>query len=448
MGDMSTSCPLRRFFMQLPQAKEEFLPFANITTALTPRPPRLGEHDILLEQARPIRGAEGELIPRKLQVRVTAAVLQCSQRLRELLETAKPGQELLTAQIQADALSVEAVAKALEWTALPPDEQTQLFEYASVKSLINVMHAAAWLGSNTLKSICETKLCAVLCLENVRRKCRARAHAALALLRDCATALRRPPATPDLCARGLQAVQLARAAERCESPKLLARSFFLLKAFFCADDDASRPRRADGLKTHVPRIEGKSSIKQANTTMLVNAWQPVIGAWEATMARLTAAQPCYVLCTLTRERSDTQPSLYRLVSEHDGRLMLIARQRWPGEGDFLIFAPPGAAAATAVASVPAASTAGDATDGADAAESREAGEDGEAGEGGKESQGRQKAAASGAAVPRPPRPPPPAAYEKAAVEAFVRSIATAEPEALPEHTAAFRGSVRHQWFSA
>ena len=276
----------------------------------------------------------------------------------------------------------------------------------------------------------------------------ARAHAALALLRDCATALRRPPATPDLCARGLQAVQLARAAERCESPKLLARSFFLLKAFFCADDDASRPRRADGLKTHVPRIEGKSSIKQANTTMLVNAWQPVIGAWEATMARLTAAQPCYVLCTLTRERSDTQPSLYRLVSEHDGRLMLIARQRWPGEGDFLIFAPPGAAAATAVASVPAASTAGDATDGADAAESREAGEDGEDGEGGKESQGRQKAAASGAAVPRPPRPPPPAAYEKAAVEAFVRSIATAEPEALPEHTAAFRGSVSHQWFSA
>jgi hypothetical protein len=166
------------------------------------------------------------------------------------------------------------------------------------------------------------------------------------------------------------------------------------------------------------------------------------------MARLTAAQPCYVLCTLTRERSDTQPSLYRLVSEHDGRLMLIARQRWPGEGDFLIFAPPGAAAATAVASVPAASTAGDATDGADAAESREAGEDGEDGEGGKESQGRQKAAASGAAVPRPPRPPPPAAYEKAAVEAFVRSIATAEPEALPEHTAAFRGSVSHQWFSA
>ena len=259
----------------------------------------------------------------------------------------------------------------------------------------------------------------------------------------CATAS--PPSDARLrhptCARGLQAVQLARAAERCESPKLLARSFFLLKAFFCADDDASRPRRADGLKTHVPRIEGKSSIKQANTTMLVNAWQPVIGAWEATMARLTAAQPCYVLCTLTRERSDTQPSLYRLVSEHDGRLMLIARQRWPGEGDFLIFAPPGAAAATAVASVPAASTAGDATDGADAAESREAGEDGEAGEGGKESQGRQKAAASGAAVPRPPRPPPPAAYEKAAVEAFVRSIATAEPEALPEHTAAFRGSV-------
>ena len=275
----------------------------------------------------------------------------------------------------------------------------------------------------------------------------ARAHAALALLRDCATALRRPPATPDLCARGLQAVQLARAAERCESPKLLARSFFLLKAFFCADDDASRPRRADGLKTHVPRIEGKSSIKQANTTMLVNAWQPVIGAWEATMARLTAAQPCYVLCTLTRERSDTQPSLYRLVSEHDGRVLLIARQRWPGEGDFLIFAPPGVAAATAMTSVPAASTASDSTDGVDAAESGEGGESGEFGEGGEggkggeESQGREKAAASAAAVPRAPRPPPPAAYEKAAVEAFVRSIATAEPEALPEHTAAFRGSV-------
>lgn len=192
--------PITAFFMQLPQAKEEFLPFANITTALTPRPPRLGEHDILLEQARPIRGAEGELIPRKLQVRVTAAVLQCSQRLRELLETAKPGQELLTAQIQADALSVEAVAKALEWTALPPDEQTQLFEYASVKSLINVMHAAAWLGSNTLKSICETKLCAVLCLENVRRKCRARARRP----RPAARLRHRPP-TPACDARLVRA---------------------------------------------------------------------------------------------------------------------------------------------------------------------------------------------------------------------------------------------------
>ena len=171
MGTLPTGTSMAKEYV----LAREFVPFVNITTALTPRAPRLGEHDIILEQTRPIRGAEGELIPRKLQVRVTAAVLQCSQRLRELLETAKPGQELLTAQIQADALSVEAVAKALQWTALPPDEQTQLFEHASVKSLINVMHAAAWLGSNTLKSICETKLCAVLCLENVRRKCRARA---------------------------------------------------------------------------------------------------------------------------------------------------------------------------------------------------------------------------------------------------------------------------------
>ena len=39
-------------------------------------------------------------------------------------------------------------------------------------------------------------------------------------------------------------------------------------------------------------------------------------------------------------REDRQPSVFRLVSEHDGRLLLVARQRWAGEGDFFIFAYP------------------------------------------------------------------------------------------------------------
>ena len=147
---------------------EPILPFASISSALTPRAPRSGEHDVVLEQARPIRGAQGELIARKLHVRVTATVLQGSQRLRQLLEQAAPGQELLTAQIQAEALSIEAVARALDWQAAAPDEQLHLLEHASWQSLSNVMHAAAWLGSDALRSICESKLCAALRLSMVK----------------------------------------------------------------------------------------------------------------------------------------------------------------------------------------------------------------------------------------------------------------------------------------
>ena len=81
-------------------------------------------------------------------------------------------------------------------------------------------------------------------------------------------------------------------------------------------------------------------MRHANTTVAVAAWQPVLAGWEAVNETVCAAQPRYMLCTLTRERHLDNASLFRLVSEHDNRVLLVARQRWPGEGDFLIYAPP------------------------------------------------------------------------------------------------------------
>ena len=53
-------------------------------------------------------------------------------------------------------------------------------------------------------------------------------------------------------------------------------------------------------------------------------------------AHRAISQPHYTLCTLQRERRPDRPSIYRLLSEHDGRLMLVAQQPAPGE-DFLLF---------------------------------------------------------------------------------------------------------------
>ena len=374
----------------------DLTPFVPFGAAETVRTLRDDERDILLEQARPIRGAQGELIPRKQWIRVTAAGLQSSVRLRQLLESATADQQLLVAQIHTEALSIEAVARALEWQAATVAEQQHLLEHSSWQSISNIMHAAAWLGSASLLSLCEAKLCAALCLEN--------------------------------------AVQLARAAERCDTPKLRSRCFFLLKAFFCADDGLYRPGRADGKKASVPRVADRA-IRYANTTISHAAWSPVLCAWEATSRRLCTAQPCYMLCTLTRERHPEQPSIYRLVSEHDGRVLLVARQRWPGEGDFYIFAPPGVASAAAIVGA-ATKTAPAAPAAADAVGEEQASD-------GSGSSSRRRASRSACA----PAAAATAAstYDKAAVEAFVRSIRDAEPEALPEHSAAYRGCVTSAW---
>lgn len=42
----------------------------------------------------------------------------------------------------------------------------------------------------------------------------------------------------------IQALALARAAERCVALRLLTICFFLLKAYFCAETDEARPRRS------------------------------------------------------------------------------------------------------------------------------------------------------------------------------------------------------------
>ena len=91
----------------------------------------------------------------------------------------------------------------------------------------------------------------------------------------------------------------------------------------------------------MPRLTPQA-IRQGNHSMPHASWTGVIKSWRVTGDHLRGAQPCYTLCTLTRERheEDGQPSVFRLVSEHDGRLLLVARQRWAGEGDFFIFAYP------------------------------------------------------------------------------------------------------------
>ena len=161
-----------------------------------------------------------------------------------------------------------------------------------------LLQAAAWLGHVPLVTACETNLITKVSLENV--------------------------------------IALARAAERCNALRLLSASFFLLKAFFCAESDEARPRRHG--RGPLPKLT-KSGIRQGTLTMPPNAWRDVIRDWQLKGATLRAAQPCYTLCSLIRQRGNHAP-YFKLISEHDNKLLLVARQRWPGEGDFFIFSPP------------------------------------------------------------------------------------------------------------
>ena len=130
---------------------------------------------------------------------------------------------------------------------------------------------------------------------------------------------------------------LARAAERSSALKLLTQAFFLLKAYFCAETEEAKPRRST--RNALPRLTVQG-VRQGSYAFPHAGWRDVIRAWRCRGVHIGRAQPCYTLCTMTRERSVGRPSVFRLVNEHDGKLLLVARQRYAGEGDFLIFAMP------------------------------------------------------------------------------------------------------------
>lgn len=206
--------------------------FASIAQATAPRPACQDEHDLLLEQTRPIRGAQGELVARKQYVRIKHDVLQQTNHLLALVTEAPKTGSPLTVRVNAEGMSVESVARALEWQAATPRERSQLVQHLSWQYMSSLMHAASWLGSASLLTACEAKLCRQLRLENVSR---------YSIIAWCRFLVAQPVSLPPECNCACthdpkQAVQLARAAERCSAIRLLTKAFFLLKAHFCAGE--------------------------------------------------------------------------------------------------------------------------------------------------------------------------------------------------------------------
>ena len=124
---------------------------------------------------------------------------------------------------------------------------------------------------------------------------------------------------------------------RCDALLLLSDCFYLLRAFFCAADvDALFPRERALCSGGPAPVLLPDAVLQGALRIEHGAWAPVHSACLCREAHLRVPQPHYTLCTLERERRPDRPSIYRLLSEHDGRLMLVAQQPAPGE-DFLLF---------------------------------------------------------------------------------------------------------------
>jgi flagellar biosynthesis/type III secretory pathway protein FliH len=399
-------------------------------------------------------------------------------------EVSHSNAELVVA-VPDDALGIESIAQALQWQTLSSTEQKVSFGHVSWQTMCGLLQAAAWLGCMPLLSVCESRLMDLLCLDNV--------------------------------------VPVARAAERSNALRLLTTAFFLLKAYFCADTDSlERPIRTTA--NALPRL-GLQGIRQGSYAFPHHGWRDVVRSCRARSAGVRNAQPCYTLCTLTRERSPGRPSVFRLVSEHDGKLLLVARQRYAGEGDFLIFGVPEeddrreqetrekaeaanreeeereeAAEQRDLEELRKRYPDGDASDapdedddeeeekaappGASAAGGEGAGGEGAGGEGasgeaiggdgsaGGDGEPASQTASQPAAAAAEPTPAQRAARERrdrrkqrererkervekiaaleaelrqARADAFVESIASAHAEALPEHSACFRGCLSSRW---
>ena len=250
---------------------------------------------IMLIQARRQKlSKQGEMHAMKLWCQISREHLLQSDRLSSLIVptpedvSADNGDEALHVVVPDDSLNIESIAQALRWQSLPSKEREEIHGHVTWQSMCGLLQASAWLGCSPLLSACESRLCDMLCLDNV--------------------------------------VPVARAAERASALRLLTAAFFLLKAYFCADvDSLERPVRTTA--NALPRL-GPQGIRQGSYAFPHHGWRDVIRGWRARGAAVRNAQPCYTLCTLTRERTPGQPSVFRLVSEHDGRLLLVARQRY------------------------------------------------------------------------------------------------------------------------
>ena len=257
-------------------------------------------YDMTIEMQTAVSGSvEGELAVRKLYTRVPVSVVAVSEKLQLLRSD---GERSLRAVLERDMrIHPEGVAQALGWMAMPPDERIAWLCELPWPSLVMLLDAARWLACVPLLQSAEHLLRAHLMLDN--------------------------------------AVALASAAQRCHAMALLFDAFFLLKAYFCTEGDEVRPRLRYA-NSKPPRLLARTMVHGPHTVPH-EAWRPVRAQCSCLEAPLRTPQPRYVLCTLTRERKPghTQPCLFRLVSEHDGKLLLFARQRRAGEGDFLIFSP-------------------------------------------------------------------------------------------------------------
>ena len=141
--------------------------FVSILAATAVPAPKAAR-ELLLEQVHPCRGTEGELMARKQRVYATERILHRNNHLRALLAGSDASQPLVV-RVDAEALSIEAVTRALEWQAAPPAERVLLLEHLPWQQVSALLHAASWMGCRQLLKVCEAKLCMQLRLENVRR---------------------------------------------------------------------------------------------------------------------------------------------------------------------------------------------------------------------------------------------------------------------------------------
>ena len=252
--------------------------------------------DVVLHSKQPTPPASGELALRKVYLRVRASVLE---RLRPLVCTPKTSDG---AYEVGDIAPLEAVAQAIEWAASGGEEErpARVLDEQWPRAL-GLMEAASWLGLPALLAASQQALSREVCLDN--------------------------------------AVAVACAAERCNALPLLSRCFFLLKAYFCATEDDERPALRSPDST--PPSLLRNAIAQGEGVAIAHsAWRSVQASCACRAAHLAISQPHYTLCTLTRHKSaEGGPSLFTLKSEHDGKLLLVGRQRHL-DSEYLIFACP------------------------------------------------------------------------------------------------------------